>query len=370
PVLDTKWAALQAAGVPVTSPNVPSGQEGLSIPDWIDQRRQFLLQQLAAVEAPFQITTNGGVGFSTPDSIIELEGTSPMSVHSLALDGVPLPVEWITVNSWRVQIVRGAGTHLLSIEGRDRSGAVIAGANDSITVTVSAGGDPPLGNLVINELMYHPAVPGAEFLELHNRSDTNAFDLSGWRVNGLGFTFAPGTVIAPGGYLVLAEDAQIFGAEYGSEIPLTGVYPAALDNAGEAISLLQPGAGGEEIEIDRVRFSPTPPWPAGADGAGASLQLIDPARDNARGHNWSAPEPEMGEPATLLPMTANWRYNQSGFVPVDWNQPGFDDANWPNGEALLYVESAALPAPKNTPLSLGPITYYFRTTFNYAGPGN
>ncbi len=68
PLLDSKWAALMSAGVPVTSPNVPSGSSNLSIPDWIDQRRQFLLQQLAAVEAPFAISTNGGNDFSTANS--------------------------------------------------------------------------------------------------------------------------------------------------------------------------------------------------------------------------------------------------------------------------------------------------------------
>ena len=34
---------------------------------------------------------------------------------------------------------------------------------------------------------------------------------------------------------------------------------------------------------------------------------------------------------------------------------------------MHYVETAALPEPKNTPLTIGRTTYYFRTWFNYTG---
>ncbi|MGI9242492.1 MAG: lamin tail domain-containing protein, partial [Verrucomicrobiales bacterium] len=195
--------------------------------------------------------------------------------------------------------------------------------------------------------------------------------LSGWRINGIGFTFQTGTHIAPGGFLLVVENRQAFGAEYGWEIPVADVFPGSLDNGGEALTLLQPGIQvGELIEIDRVRYAPDLPWPAAADGLGPSLQLVDSSRDNSRPSNWSAVAPEAGETVALVPMTANWRYNQNGFVPVNWNQPEFDDSTWPSGDALLYVESASLPAPKSTPLSLGPITYYFRTEFDFVGPSS
>ena len=40
--------------------------------------------------------------------------------------------------------------------------------------------------------------------------------------------------------------------------------------------------------IDEVRYDDAPPWPAGADGSGASLQLLDPGEDNNRIGNWAA----------------------------------------------------------------------------------
>ncbi|MGZ8940416.1 MAG: lamin tail domain-containing protein, partial [Limisphaerales bacterium] len=50
-----------------------------------------------------------------------------------------------------------------------------------------------------------------------------------------------------------------------------------------------------------------------------------------------------------------------------WNAPGYSDAVWTLGSALFYVEDAALPATKATPLTLGATTYYFRTRFNFSG---
>src|ERR1051325_2444637 len=61
-------------------------------------------------------------------------------------------------------------------------------------------------------------------------------------------------------------------------------------------------------------------------------------------------------------------YEQSG---TDLGTAGrarnYDDSAWPAGEGLFYATTANLPAPKNTPLTLGPNTYYFRTSFVYTG---
>ena len=59
-----------------------------------------------------------------------------------------------------------------------------------------------------------------------------------------------------------------------------------------------------------------------------------------------------------------WSYNQDDqALDSSWVAPAYDDSTWPTGPALLYVEGSALPAAKNTPLTLGATTYYFRTRF-------
>ncbi|NLF32423.1 MAG: lamin tail domain-containing protein [Planctomycetes bacterium] len=64
--------------------------------------------------------------------------------------------------------------------------------------------------------------------------------------------------------------------------------------------------------------------------------------------------------------------HNAGDAPADlagtaWTDPAYDDAGWPTGRGLLYVEGSTLPAPKNTPLTIGRMTYYFRTHFTLTG---
>ena len=70
----------------------------------------------------------------------------------------------------------------------------------------------------------------------------------------------------------------------------------------------------------------------------------------------------------LLEITNVWRYNVSGLnLGTNWVALGYDDSAWPSGGGLLYVEDAAMPAPKTTalPLTAGnlPTTCYFRKQF-------
>jgi len=72
--------------------------------------------------------------------------------------------------------------------------------------------------------------------------------------------------------------------------------------------------------------------------------------------------------STNIQIDSVWRYNQSGTdLGTAWREKSFDDSGWPSGNALLYVEGDPLPAPKNTLLTLGQTTYYFRTSFIFTG---
>ena len=79
----------------------------------------------------------------------------------------------------------------------------------------------------------------------------------------------------------------------------------------------------------------------------------------------------------LFDFTGAWRYSQTGAAPAgNWTAPGYNDlqAGWNDyAPGLFYVEDAALPATKSTPLALNSasgrtMTYYFRRTFNIANP--
>ncbi len=358
PVMDDIYRAFQESFVGVADPS--------PIKTWLRLRRDFLISTYSAAEATFAITSNGGNNFSVNQNLLQLTGTAPLDVRTITINGVAFPVTWTTVNQWRASIPLVAGANNLTIAGFDRNGLPVAGAGDTITVTFTGTADLPVGNLVINEIMYNPATPAASFLEVFNRSTTTAFDLTGHVMNGVGFVFPSGTVIAPGAHLLLVKNLTVFSTTYGYDIPVAGVFSGELDNGGETISLIRTNANPLLNQvIDSVRYDNQLPWPLAADGLGSSLQLRDPGRDNNRIGNWAtAPAiPEINE-VEMISFTNTWRYNQAGTdLGTAWRNPGYNDAAWPTGRALLYNETSPMPVPTNTLLTLGPQTYYFRAKF-------
>ncbi len=366
PMLDAVYAAFRANRVSAANPN--------STKNWIRNRRNYLMRELARENADFEITTNSGNSFSSQNNVAVLAGTAPIAVKIIRVNGANYPVKWTSAQRWRLQIPLQNGANALRIEGFDLRGNKVAGSEDAIDVTFTGERQNPENHLTINELMYHPSIPGAGFIEIHNTSETHAFDLSNYILKGVDYCFDAGFVIAAGGYAVVVNDRSIFSTAYGTSIPIAGEFAGRLSNKGETISLIAEAVDeANAVLIDQVSYEDAPPWPSLADGQGSSLQLIDPSADNRRVAHWTAVRKSApsAESQTLVSMTDSWRYDQSGTDRgTRWRMPNFDDSDWPSGKALLYVENDSLPAEKNTRLSLGKPTYYFRKTFtaeNIAG---
>ncbi len=365
PVMDATYAALQANSISAAAPT--------DVKTWIGERRTYILQQLASVAANFDFTVNGGNNFSTSQNLVTLTGNAPVQVKTIKINGVAYPVTWTSLTQWTLQYALGPGANALNLQAFDSYGNLIGGLSDSITITYTGVAQLPQDHLVINEIMYNPAAPDAEFIEIHNRSTLTAFDLSNYRLNGVGFNFPEGTIIPPNGFVLAVENHAAFLSAFGLGLPVAGVYSGALDNGGETLRLIRPGATPElDLLIDEVTYDDDPPWPVIADGFGPSLQLIDATRDNNRVANWAAAQGG-GAPQTntIFSITGAWKYEQSGTdLGTSWRQPGFNDAAWPSGAALLYVTTANLPAPKNTQLTFTTpqqTTFYFRKSFAFSG---
>jgi hypothetical protein len=168
------------------------------------------------------------------------------------------------------------------------------------------------------------------------------------------------TELAPGGSVCVVRNLAVFRATHGASLPVAGVWAGTLGTAADNLKLVRPGS--PETIVDQVQFRATAPWPTAAGGSGASLQLVDNRRDNSRVANWAA-APAYNGPRQLVVMTNLWSYFQAGAPDPNWKTPDFNDAAWSSGRALLYVETDTLPAPKNTPLTIGQRSYYFRTSF-------
>ncbi|MCL5099335.1 MAG: lamin tail domain-containing protein, partial [Candidatus Omnitrophica bacterium] len=364
-LLDARYAALRANGIAVTPPD--------NIKSYINQQRTYVLGQLASVVTPF--TVSGSVTFNTDRNQVTLTGTAPIDAATIAVNGVTWPVTWTTVNNWSLQVPLAPGTNTIVIAGVNERGQPVAGSSATFNINYIGAGEQPEDDLVISEIMPHPLVPGASFIEIYNRSGTNAFDLSSWRIEGIDCDIPAGTIIAPGQYLVFAKDSGLFGAEYGSAIPVAGEFNGQLEPSGETLKLIKPGGGtGPDEIIDQVKYGNEPPWPAASADTPRSLQLIDPAQDNARAGNWTmagaSPVPT-NTPLTLLDYSDAWKFMQvSNLDAVNWTAPAFDDSGWPSGPGLLACEDCnCLPEPIRTQLTVsnGRITFYFRAHFNYTG---
>ena len=159
------------------------------------------------------------------------------------------------------------------------------------TPTPGAANTIPLeGDIVINEIMYHPP-RGREltaFVEIFNRSAQD-IDISGFRFNrGISYTFEEGTVLAAGAYIAIAADPARLrnshespGPDWGT-LAIVGPFEGELSNKGELLRLVDTRGN----PVDEVRYHDGGLWPKWADGGGSSLELLDPNQDNSVPSAW------------------------------------------------------------------------------------
>ena len=136
-----------------------------------------------------------------------------------------------------------------------------------------------LDNLRITEVMYQPAAPANssdyEYIELQNIGNVT-LDLGGVRLtNGISHTFPPGTTLAPGAFVVVANDRSSFLSRYpgSTGFMAAGGFNGAFDNTGETIALTLPEPW--RVHILRFRFEPT--WYPSASGGGRAIVVASPA---------------------------------------------------------------------------------------------
>jgi hypothetical protein len=209
-------------------------------------------------------------------------------------------------------------------------------------------------NLMITEIMYHPAPATSEeiangfstgdfeFLELTNVG-TVTLDLADLRfTKGVDFDFADGTItsLAPGGRVLVVRNRAAFESRHGTGLPIGGVWEDGdkLSNSGELLKLSY-GAG---VAIHEFEYDDKPDWPTSPDGDGPSLTLIAPES-----------RPPLADPFSWRPSTA------PGGSPGDTDAQSFsgnpnadDDAD--GLAALLEHALATLDShPDGAPVLLG-----------------
>lgn len=230
-----------------------------------------------------------------------------------------------------------------------------------------------LGQVVINEIHYDPPQPAtpAEFVELHNPG-TTAIHLGGWQLaGGMGYTFVSGTMLPPGGYLVVAQDPTTLKRTLGADS--VGPWEGRLSNEGDRVELLDAQGNLQ----DRVEYQLGFPWPTVGDAPGNSIELIHPSLDNNLGGHWRA-SVAGGSPAggrtVLVAPGAVWRFQRGtgeASVPVTaWRQPGFNDSGWGTGPTPIGYDPAVPLATRLADMPGSYTSVFFRKTFDVTDPGS
>ena len=277
PLITAKYNAFTANGLSVENP-------AASIEPWLSQAQSSIGSQLAAVNAS-SFTVNPTVVVS--NNIAYVNGQAPVNVAAVWINGAAYPLTWNNLTNWTVSLPLASGTNNLHVVGVNLSGQVLAGASNSVSVVNNATKVSPVGQVVINEIMSAPAASNAQFVELSNNSTNAAFDLSGWQISGLGYTFPNGSVIGPTNRLVLAANNAAFAAAYGATKPVFDLFAGTLQPP-QLLTLVQPnGNGTNSVAVTAVRYDTAAPWSSNAVVSGSSLQLIDSHQDNWRVGNWS-----------------------------------------------------------------------------------
>jgi hypothetical protein len=275
PLLMAKYNAFTANGLSVENPDT-------SIKPWLSQAQSSIASQLAAVNATsFSVNPN----VTLRNNVASVTGGAPVNVAAVWINGVPYPLTWTSLTNWTVTVPLTNGANHLSIVGVDRNGQPLAGDSNQLAVAYGGTAQSPAGQVAINEIMWNPSVPNAQYVELFNSSTNLTYDLSGWQLQGLSYTFPPGSLLSPLGFLVLAANAPAFAAAYGATNLVFDTFNATL-SPGQLLSLEQP-AGASNRVVAQVQFDDVLPWPTNANNPGVSLQLIDPHQDNWRVGNWS-----------------------------------------------------------------------------------
>lgn len=258
--------------------------------NWVRDQRNNLLTQLEQLDNDFSYQSSLQNG-STASPVLVLQGQGPIEMTGLQVNGEVLPVNWALPNLWFVTIPLQPGRQNFSIAPVNAAGRTLS-AFRNFSATLSPSPSPESQRIVISEIHATPKNTGAAFVELHNPSPNQAFDLSGLQLVGAGnYTFPPNTLLSPNQWLVLAQDIGPFQAEFGRNQFPSARLPWMLSTNGETLAVIRPAQGtNPAVTLTAVTYRTDGPWPAPTPGR--SLQLRDATRgEDDRVGDWATYSP-------------------------------------------------------------------------------
>ena len=184
----------------------------------------------------------------------------------------------------------------------------------------------------VTELNYHPANPSPaeeaadptyndddfEFIELKNIGAV-PIDLGGASFTaGISFTFPAPTLLAPGDYVLIVENAAAFEERYGAGLPVAGTYSNKMSNDGDTLRLVDLDGG------DIIHFTFNDIWYPSTDGLGHTLVAASEGglpSDYDLQSSWQASASLAGSPGRADGGTTYATWLSSEFTPAEIADP-------------------------------------------------
>lgn len=228
-------------------------------------------------------------------SAAELDGLNEIELNYLIDDGAIFYLNGIEISRYRMNpepttattLATGGGEAVL-VQGVTIPKSAFQAGSNRLSVEVhqgSIGSSDIVFGLQLKSVLETPASieSDTQWIELYNRGSAT-IELSDWSfTDGIDFTFATGTTLEAGGYLVIARDAATLSAEL-PEVTVLGDWEGSLSRSGERLALEDEFGN----VVDELRYYDDGSWPAEADGGGASLELVDVQANNENAMSWLA----------------------------------------------------------------------------------
>ncbi|MBO6587383.1 MAG: CotH kinase family protein [Gracilimonas sp.] len=237
-------------------------------------------------------------------NFFEVSGVTKLEVSSSPAEGGAVTVETVRSDTtdW-VLIYKSIPTTIKAIpapgysfvgwsveaSGTDTEADITIESEASLTAVFKRNDLSDDTPVVINEINYNSAedFDPEDWIEFYNNTESN-IDLGGWYFSDSDdehiYTFADGTIVESGGFLVLTRDSTLFTSLFPEVNNYVGDLDFGFAGSGELVRLFN-NTG--DI-VDQLTYSDDPPWPAEADGEGATLSLTHPRLDNSKAENWAA----------------------------------------------------------------------------------
>ncbi|MDG2125650.1 MAG: lamin tail domain-containing protein, partial [Verrucomicrobiales bacterium] len=266
--------------------------------------------------------------------------------------------------------------------------------------------------VTISEIMYNPQIGAPEFIEIQNHTAT-PFDIANWRFSdGITYEFPdfgagdPQRTFLKPFERILVSPVPEAALRTAYSIPDTtriyGPFTGTLSNNGERLTVEDKNG----TVMSSVSYRDSGDWPVAADGTGHTLVFANTSRLSGNWRNWTTSKTVGGTPGSPEATEAEEPYTNPevdltvGIPFIDygdkwdfhdlnqdlgstWKDPAYNFNSHPgwtlatdngNSGGLYGFENSALPSPGirtdllNSDGNADHITYYFRKSFNYAGP--